>query len=95
MAVIPHSTPATPSLRVAVPLQAVVVRRVVPVVASVASVVVATLAAERAVASLALRAASSLGVQTVLAPPVRAEAGVLRGMVTETVVVERIITRRR
>ncbi len=75
-------------------LRAVIVRRALPVVASVASVVVASLAAERALASLTLRAASSLGVSTVLAPPQRAEAAVLH-VLTETTIIERVTTRRR
>jgi hypothetical protein len=88
------TSPVTP-VRTDGSLRAVVVRRAVPVVASVASVVVATLAAERALAGLALRAASSVGLEAVAAAPRRVETGMLRSMVTETTVVERITTRRR
>lgn len=95
MAVIPHPAPGGISLAPASPLRAAVARRAVPVVASVASAVVATLAVERALSSLALRAAAGLGVDAVLAPAQRAEAALLRTVVTEATVVERITTRRR
>lgn len=95
MAVIPHPAHGGIAVSSALPLRTAVARRAVPVVASVASAVVATLAVERAVSSLALRAATSLGVDTVLAPAQRAEAALLRAVVTEATVVERITTRRR
>ncbi len=95
MAVIPHPASGGVVLPSPLPLRAAIARRAVPVVATVASAVVASLAVERAVSSLALRAATSLGVGTVLAPAQRAEAALLRAVVTEATVVERITTRRR
>ncbi|GMU39241.1 MAG: hypothetical protein AMXMBFR23_01070 [Chloroflexota bacterium] len=94
MAVIPHPAHGV-AVSPALPLRTAVARRAVPVVATIASAVVATLAVERAVSSLALRAAAGLGASTVLAPSQRAEAALLRAVVTEATVVERITTRRR
>ncbi|MDA0301132.1 MAG: hypothetical protein O2822_01260 [Chloroflexi bacterium] len=63
-----------------------VVRRAVPIIAGSAAALVATLAAERAMREIAMSAAEHLGATA--AP--RGPEGIIRTVVTEVTVVERI-----
>jgi len=71
-------------------------QRAMPLVIASAGVALATLTAERAVATLALRAAERTGLRRVIAPStvaVAAEPAIMRVTVTRTTVVERITRR--
>jgi hypothetical protein len=93
MAATRHPVPVRRSLPArSEPIATAVVRRALPVVAASASVVVATLAAERALATLALRAVDRLGLARAVAPGGQA-SGPLRATVTEWTIIERISRR--
>lgn len=99
MSLIPASRSLVPARRpLPAPREAVaaagraVARRLVPVVSASAATVVATVAAERALAGLALRAVGDAG-SRVITPRERATA-IRRTVVTEVTVVERVRRRR-
>ncbi len=96
MSLIPAGRSLTPSRR---PLPAprevglAVARRVVPLIAASAATVVASIAAERALAGLAMRAVGGAG-ERLITPHERAAAVRRTVVVTETTVVERMRHRR-
>lgn len=96
MSLIPANRSLAPSRR---PLPAprevglAVARRLVPFVAASAATVVASMAAERALAGLAMRAVGGAG-ERLIAPRERAAAVRRTVVVTETTVVERLRHRR-
>ncbi|MEX1021954.1 MAG: hypothetical protein WD800_08255 [Dehalococcoidia bacterium] len=87
------ATISTPSVRRGAVASALmpVARRAMPLLTASAGVAIATLAAERALAGLALRTVERAGFAR--AVPVRTDEGLTRVVVTHTTVVERVIRR--
>ena len=83
--------PSLPATRVQ-QIRAAVVQRALPIIAGSAGALVATLAAERAIREIAMSAAEHLGA---LSAPTerRGPEAIIRTVVTEVTVVERILRR--
>ena len=83
--------PSLPATRVE-QIRAAVVRRALPILAGSAGALVATLAAERAMREIAMSAAEHLGAMSTPAER-RGPEAIIRTVVTEVTVVERILRR--
>lgn len=96
MSLIPSTRSLVPARR-ALPapreIGVAVARRVVPFVAATAATVITSIAAERALASLAMRAVGGAG-ERLITPPERAAAVRRTVIITEMTVVERTRHRR-